>query len=448
MGLGINLAELLQMKKGNVEEGYIKVNDETLEKLGLDEEDLCKVTFQITMKTALVNIITGDDVGIGDFISNEELSFHFGIEEGFECEIDRYDESLKELDSVLLKVDSLGDKDIDVNTYITGDKGKLIDRLLGRYVNKNSKIPLYDLGVYVEVESIDPHLSSDQYGVFDESIDVQLSKKYKNFFNGILLVDCSKSMSSTDKENMMKPLENDAFLENLSSNKEVKEYIGKKVREKDWITKLDAAILAILAFLSAKVSRGRGEDISIILWSEEAIPLNFVIGGKKKSWISTGEIGEKDTMAEIIASQLLNDAERIKSRQTNMEKAIKKAKDVWKGIVEEEEEEHGESYPTMIIFLTDGKRTVGRSPIGVVKDEIAPLDKTVLHTIGLGKDVEEEELIAMAKSCGGKYFNTRDVKELIEFYDEEASKFTSTKIQEKKEIDMTKVYERLNSMRR
>lgn len=442
------MTELLKIRKGDVDEGSIKVNTETLGRLGLSDGDLCKVVFPITMKTALVSITSGDDVASGDFISAEGLPFHFGIEEGFDCELDSYDRGLKDIDNVILKVDSLGDKDVDVNTYITGQKDALIQRMMGRYINNNSKIPFYDLGIYVEVESVYPKLSSEEYGFFNESIDVQLSKKYKNYFNGILLLDCSKSMSSKNEEDMMMPLVNDAFLENISSNKEVKDYISNKIHEKERITKLDAAILAIMAFLSAKVSRGRGEEISIVLWSEVAISLNFVVDGKKRSWISTGEIGEKDTMAEVIASELLNEAYRIQSKQTNMEKAIIRAREIRDGIVNEQKAK-GEAHPTMIIFLTDGKRTAGRSPIGMVKDEIANLDKTVLHTIGLGDDVEEQELIDMANLCSGKYFNTRDVKELIEFYDEEASKFTITKIQknQEKNVDMKKVFEKLNRLR-
>ncbi len=445
------MAELLQMKKGDIEEGYIKVDQETLDKLNLEQEGHIKVTFPTTMKTALLRVKVDNEVESGKFICAEGLSFHFGIEEGFECELDSYEEKPEDLNSISLKIDTLGDKEADVDSYITGEKDKITERLRGRYLNQNSKFPLPNLGVYVEVESIEPSLSSEKFGIFKEDVNVQLSKKYKSFFNGILLVDSSKSMSSTEKENMMKPLENDAFLENLSSNEEVKEYIREKIHEKERITKLDAALLAILAFLSAKVSRGRGEEISIILWSEEAIPLNFVVEGEKKSWISGGEIGEKGTMVEIIASELLNEAKMIESKQTNMEKAIKKAREIRDGIVKEEKEEQGEAYPTMIIFLTDGKRTVGRSPIGVVKEEIAPLDKTVLHSIGLGKDVEEQELIAMAKTCGGKYFNTRDVKELIEFYDEEANQFTSTKVQEEEEKDKEKnvkeIFENLSKMK-
>lgn len=444
------MADLLKMKIGEVERGYIQLNESTFKKFDVGEDVPFKIVFPTTMQTALTMLKTQDDIEKDEFVCNEELSFHFGIDEGFECRVEPYEEDLKRLDNISLNLESLGDKDVDVNSYITNKRDDIIERLKGRFVNQNTKIPFFDLGIYVEIESVDPPLSSEEFGVFEDHVDVQLSKKYKNYFNGILLVDSSKSMSSTEKENMMKPLKNDAFLENLSSNDDIKKYIKERIQEKERITKLDAAILAILAFLSAKVSRGRGEEISVILWSEEAIPLNLVISGQKKSWISTGDIGEKDTMAEIIASELLNEVEKIQSKQTNMEKAIKKAREIRDGIVQEKEKKDEEPYPTMIIFLTDGKRTVGRSPIGVVKKEISPLDKTVLHTIGLGKDVEEQELIAMAKACGGKYFNTRDVKELIKFYDEEASKFTSTTVKngEDEKKDVKEVFDRLSKMKR
>lgn len=442
------MVELLRLQKDEVESGHIKVNEERIDNLGLDEEDLCKVTFPTTMSTALVRIEIDNDVDPEDFLCNEKLAFHFGIEEGFECEIEAYEKEIKELDSLSLKMDTLGDKDVDVNSYITGEKDKVTERLNGHHVNKNSKIPLSDLGIYIEVESTEPSLASDEFAEFKEDIHVQMSKKYKNYFNGILLVDSSKSMASERKEDMMKPLENDAFLEDLSSNERVKDYISRKIKEEERITKLDAAILAILAFLSAKVSRGRGEGISVILWSEDAIPLNFVIEGEKKIWVSSGEIEDKDSLAELIASELLAEAEKVKSGQTNMEKAIKEAGKIRDGIVEEQEEELGNAYPTMVIFLTDGKRTAGRSPVSVVKNEIAPLDKTVLHTIGLGDDVDEDGMISMAKATGGKYFNTRDVKDLIQFYDTEASEFTSTKIQEEQEDkDMGDVFDKLSDLK-
>lgn len=443
------MAELLDLKIGDVERGHIEVTESTLEKLGVEERDFVKITFPTTMKTALVNVLANDEVSSGQFLCNKELSFHFGIEEGFGCELEEYEDETEDLKSVALKIDSLGEEDVDLNSYLTGEKDELIERLEGRCINQNTKIPFFNLGIYVEVESTDPSLSSERFGVFDRGVSLQLSKKYKDFFNGILLVDASKSMSSTEKEDMMRPLKNDAFLENLSSNEDVRQYISDKIEEEERITKLDASILAILAFLSAKVSRGRGEEISIILWSEEAIPLTFVIGGEKKSWISADEIEEKDTMAEIIATELLSEAEKIRSRQTNMEKAIRKAREIRDGIVEEEKQSYEEAYPTMIIFLTDGKRTVGRSPIGVVKEEIAPLDKTVLHAIGLGRDVEEKELLAMAKAGSGKYFNTRDVKELIKFYDEEASRFTSTELQtEDGDKRVQDAYDKLSQLKR
>lgn len=442
------MSELLKMNKGDVEKGYIMVDEEVLEKLEIDEGEPLKVTFPTTMETALVKSKSGD-VETESFVCNEALAFHFGIDEGFECMVEPFEGKLQKLESVSFQIESMGDEDVDVDSYVTGKKDIIVERLEGRYINKNSKIPFFDLGVYVEVESIEPSLTSEEFAEFEEYVTLQLSRKYQSYFNGILLVDASRSMSSTEKEDMMQHLKNDAFLENLSSNEDVKEYIGDKIQEEKRITKLDAALLAILAFLSAKVSRGRGEEISIILWSEEAIPLNFVIGGKKKSWISGREVGEKGSMAEIIASELLDEAERIKSKQTDMEEAIKKAREIRDGIVQEEKEKEGEAYPSMIIFLTDGKRTVGRSPIGVVKEEIAPLDKTVLHTIGLGNDVEERELIEMAKACGGKYFNTKDVKELIEFYDEEASQFTSTDLKEDEdeEDEVKEVFDRLSGMK-
>lgn len=446
---------LFTLDIGNIPQGKVAVNKSDGEEMGLEEKNLCLITFPTTMKEVVAEVSLDPYVEQGHFIVNKDLAFQLEIEEGFECSLGKFDKPAKELAGVTLRLDSIGSRPIDISRYITDEKSKIIDFMKGKLVRKGSTMVMHDLGIAVEVYDTDPKLEPDDIAKFEDIEHIKISQKYTSTFNGILLIDASSSMVSTEENDMMDPMTNEEFLQNISRvDESIKKYIDTYIREKKKIRRFDSAVLAALAFLNTKVAKGRGEKISIILYSDEARPINLVIDGEKKPWISAagGETLGRANVSEILTTELINKAFSLDSAQTNIEQALMKARKIADAMEESELDDESTpkdihdkpiTNPTMIILLTDGRRTVGRAPVTVVKELFSERPKTILHTIGLGDGVEEEELIEMARLCHGKYFNTTNAQALLKFYDKEATDFSSGK--GKGEFDA--IFDRLKSLK-
>lgn len=447
--------DMFVLKIGEIPQGKVAINPTDCEGIGLDDKNLCQITFPTTMQEVVAEVIKESSVEIGHFVVNKDLAFQLEIEEGFECTLNKFNKPIKNIDGVTLRIDTLGSKPMDIGRYITDEKDKVIEFMKGKLIRKGSTLISQDMGVTVEVYDTVPKLSPDEIAIFEDVENVKISQKYTSTFNGILLIDASSSMVSEEEDDMMDPMTNEEFLQNISRvDESIKRYIDTYIREKNKIRRFDSAILAALAFLNTKVAKGRGEKISIVLYSDDATPINLVIDGEKRPWISAagGELMGRSNVSEILTTELINRALSLDSAQTDIEKALVCAKEIADAMEEHEKNDgktpkdiHGKpiSNPTMIILLTDGRRTVGRAPVTVVKELFANRPKTILHTIGLGGGVAEDELFEIARLCHGKYFNTTNAQALLKFYDKEATDFAS--IKGKSEFDA--IFDRLKSLK-
>jgi hypothetical protein len=419
----------------DVRSGIIHLNPADLSAIGAGEKMACRVIDPMTMRETVVLAKADDTVPEGTFASNRELTFQLGIEDGFNCFIDKFDKRPTTLQSVVLRIDSLADKEVDFAKYMTEDRELVLKALEGKVMRKNMPLPITDLGISVEISASSPELGLDEFAIFEGVNEIKITQKYGNYFNGILLIDASDSMLSEKPENMMNTIKNEEFLRQLREiGGNVGQFIDERIKDRAKIRRFDAAILAILGFFRVKVAKGRGEKIAIILYSTKAETVPVKGDNGDMLWISGGTEGEE--MQRRLITSIMERVKNMGSAQTNLEAAMREAHRVAELMLATEIQDKNRPIdingkpipnPLVVMLLTDGKRTVGGAPVPIVKELFSSRERAILHTIGLGDDVEESELREIARLCRGRYRRTSDAQELFMFYDKEASDFSSIK---------------------
>jgi hypothetical protein len=398
--------------------------------------NVCRIIDPITMRESIAIAHIDANISKGSVASSRDLTFQLGIDDGFNCYVDIIKKDPVKLERIVLIIDSIGDSSIDLARFLSDDRDEIINNLTGKLIRKSTPFPLPDLGIVVEVSDSSPELEADDFSIFKDINDIRITQKFGSYFNGILLIDASDSMLSEKPDKTMTTIKNEEFLKQLCEiGDEVEKFINERISGRKTIRRFDAALLAILGFFRVKVAKGSGEKISIILYSEKAEAVKIKNdSGEMSSWISGGTDSEKNQ--RLLMSAIMSDVGRMESGQTNLDAALREAKRIADLMSEEESKDLSRAKdaegnpiqnPLVIMLLTDGKRTVGGAPVPIARDLFKNRKKTILHTIALGDDVEEEELKEIANICRGKYHITNDAQELFMFYDKEASDFSTIK---------------------
>jgi hypothetical protein len=193
-----------------------------------------------------------------------------------------------------------------------------------------------------------------------------------------------------------------------------------------------------MLYLSEKVARGQGEKTAIITYSDQASPLSYRFKEGEAyvdiPWydISKGGIkqDEKREAAVVIGDALLLRIDQAESKNTNMEAALLRAKEVILQMKEKERavEGGGKLKPVMVVFLTDGEYNVGRSPVRVIQEAFGDVDGVVLHMVGIGESVDEALLKRCAQLGKGEYCKAENLLDLVAFYSRNAKRFGTSAI--------------------
>jgi uncharacterized protein YegL len=240
-------------------------------------------------------------------------------------------------------------------------------------------------------------------------------------FNAVLVLDVSGSMSKEDMvvrgtgtavEGLRRGLKGGRDLETL-----LDEFDAKKV------SRIKGAALATLLFLSQKVSRGWGEQLSILSFAGDVdvFEVEYGTSGATPVISCTGEA--KSAGLEIIADYVSKRCSKG-GGLTFMSGALQQAYEMTNKF--EPNSITGKSNPNMIVLLTDGQPNKGNglgiNPVPIVRKCARDYPNTVLYTIGLG-EADSRLLKRLAEIGRGEFYEASDLGELTKFYDLLARRF-------------------------
>jgi hypothetical protein len=420
---------LLTLIYKNIDPSKIGVNPEDADKLDLEVGDVCEFVDVDTEEVAAAKVLIHKNIPTGTFVTSEELASSIGAEEGFQFALRRYK---GELQSMLRKISiGIGDAgifpDLDIEKIITDKQLDIQKYLSKRLVFPGLKMKWEELGITLEVMGSLPAMSHGQYAICQEVV-VELFPVVKSAFNGILLIDTSKSMEERDVvvddkiHNALQQLH--AMAEEMMPN--IKVFI-EQIEAKSIARRLDSAILSAMLYFAEKVARGKGEKIAIVTYSDFAEPIEFTIGGAANPWLDVSKGGleeRKEDVSMLLGSNLLLKVRTMTAHHTNIGAAIDSAYNIAQEMGTYEKDVEGTlEKPVMVVLLTDGEFDVGPSPVRVVKDKFKTMSKVVIHTVGIGDDIDEAVLKRISELGHGEFIKANDLNKLLEFYSTLAQKF-------------------------
>jgi len=408
------------LKVGNVDAGKVKLHPTTAEKIDVTDGNLCMITFETTWAKSLLEAEIDNKIDEDSFIVRPEISIELGDTEGFGHKVEKYIEPLRDIKRATLKIESLENRHIDVNRFLTDRKHEVILMMKDKIIHKQSRIANERLGIDVLVEDIQPQLQVGEFARFSDDLEIILTREFRNVtYNSIILLDVTSTMFSEEPAHLMDNIENEAFYDRLCLDPITTSYIENYIRGKSKITRVNSAFLSILAFLYSKMGRGLYDKIGIIAFSDQARPITFNENGRENKWFSA--INNISGASEIIEQIMITP----RSEHTNFEAALIAAAFLLEEMEDLERQNNGYASPTIIILITDGQRTTGKAPVPLVKKIIEKKSNVVFHCIGLGSEVENEELEAIARTSGGTYLNTSNAYQLVKYLDNKAYDFST-----------------------
>ncbi|MEM3465762.1 MAG: VWA domain-containing protein, partial [Candidatus Jordarchaeales archaeon] len=126
----------------------------------------------------------------------------------------------------------------------------------------------------------------------------------------------------------------------------------------------------------------------------------------------------KSKMAGVsqLSRLIIDRLNRISSQHTNMSQALMKALELIEIWSKEDEEK---KIPTMVVLLSDGFPDLWGEegpPVQVVHDHFSGRNDVVIYTVGIGGDVQERIMEAIASKGRGVYFKADDLGDLLNWY--------------------------------
>ncbi|MEW5760519.1 MAG: vWA domain-containing protein [Candidatus Thermoplasmatota archaeon] len=421
----------LTLRYQDVAGNKIALNPKDAEELGLDVGDICKIIDETYLELGAAKTVVDQKLKQGFFATDEALADSLTIEEGFDYILEKYMGIFDlPLEKLTVEITDIGTAK-DVGRTVTTEHSEVEQFLRGRVVHKGLKLRWKEKGIIMEIKETTPDIKSGEYIIFGDVARIELYAAGTPF-NGILLIDMSASMKERDMPVNERVLPMLTSLHNMAENAmpEVRDYIIELEKAKT-IRRLDSAAVSAMLYLAEKVARGQGEKTAIITYSDDAKPLTYRIKGEEVPWYDIARGGikeEREEAAIVIGDALFMRMEQAESKNTNMESALLKAKEIadqMEGI--EIKQQDGKTNPIMIILLTDGEYTMGKSPVSVVQRYFANRPKTIIHTIGIGEDADEAVLRRCAEVGKGEYCKAKDLERLLEFYSKHAKRFGTSK---------------------
>ncbi|MBS7248642.1 MAG: VWA domain-containing protein [Candidatus Jordarchaeales archaeon] len=408
----------LRVMVGEGLSGYVIINDADAGELGVYEGAIVEFEDPLSGAGGVALVHLDKNVPVGTAVIEPALSEACGLDEGFEIDMKRFEGSPQKLTKISFGIEPLEGEAEEAIKRVMDSKKEFQDWLDGRVIFKDWVLKNPKLNVNVYIVSTEPPLTGRQVGIinFAEIKEYEI-KPWRAAvpFNAILLIDVSRSMLTEDMKvtNIAPAVE---AIKTIGGEEipEVKEFL-EQFQEGKSIKRVAGAVFAALLYLVEKVGRGYGEKVAIITYSEDAEPITFLMtGGIKLPYFHPG----KSKMAGVsqLSRLIIDRLNRISSQHTNMSQALMKALELIEIWSKEDEEK---KIPTMVVLLSDGFPDLWGEegpPVQVVHDHFSGRNDVVIYTVGIGGDVQERIMEAIASKGRGVYFKADDLGDLLNWY--------------------------------
>jgi len=408
-------------------DGRAYMNKRDMDRLGVDDFDIIQLINEFEDSCA-VQVLENDEVESETIAVDNGILDSANISDGDRVNVRKAHIKKEAITRVKFGIEPLEGQAVEeCISYIMENFDEMTSVIRNRPIYRNLQVDWPDAGcghVKISFLESDPEIEGDEVGVIDPSgkeIEVQLVPASEMSFNAVLVLDVSGSMSKEDMvvrgtgtaiEGLRRGLKGGRDLDNL-----LNEFDEKKV------SRIKGAALATLLFLSQKVARGWGEQLSIISFAGDVDVFEVDYGTKGPTPVisCTGEA--KSAGLEVIAEYVSKRCSKG-GGLTFMSGALQQAYEMTSNFAPNSIT--GKMNPTMIVLLTDGQPNKGNglgiNPVPIVRKCARDYPNTVLYTIGLG-EADNRLLKRLAEIGRGEFYEANDLGELTKFYDLLARRF-------------------------
>ena len=396
--------------------GYVLINEGEARKLDAMEGSVVEFEDPLSGTWGVALARPDIDTPAGEIVAEPSLCEAVGLDEGFEVTVRKFTGKPQAIVKIVFGIEALSGSSENAIQGVIGAKEKFQEFMDHRVVFKDWVLKWAQKEINIHISSTEPSLSGKQIGVinFAELKDYEI-KPWRSAipFNAILLIDVSKSMLTQDMtvKNIAPAVE---AIKTLGAEvPELKEFLDQ-FKEGDKVKRVSGAVFAALLYLVEKVGRGYGEKIAVITYSETADPLTFLMtGGKKLPYFHPGK--SKMSGVSQLGRLIIDRLNKVSSSHTNMSEALVEAYNM---ITLWEKETGEEKKPSMIVLLSDGFPDLWESgpPVEIAHKYYTDRKDAVIFTVGIGSEVQERIMEAIAEAGKGIFFKAEDLGQLLQWY--------------------------------
>ncbi|MEA2071442.1 MAG: VWA domain-containing protein [Asgard group archaeon] len=408
-------------------DGRAYMNKADMDRLGVDDFDIIQLINEFEDSCA-VQVLENDEVDIDTIAVDNRVLDSANISDGDLVKVRRAQIKRQPITRVKFAIEPLEGQPVEeCISYIMENFDEMTAVLRNRPIYRNLQIDWPNAGCgHVKIAFIDsdPEMKGNEVGVIDPSgkeIEVQLVPASEMSFNAVLVLDVSGSMSKEDMVVKGTGTAIEGLRRGIKASNELDALLNEFDEKK--VSRIKGAALATLLFLSQKVSRGWGEQLSIISFAGDidTFEVEYGTGAPTPVIACTGEA--KTAGLEVIADYVSKRCSKG-GGLTFMSGALQQAYEITNQF--EVNSITGKMNPTMIVLLSDGQPNKGNglgiNPVPVVRNAARAYPNTVLYTIGLG-EADRRLLKRLAEIGRGEFYEAYDLGELTKFYDLLARRF-------------------------
>jgi uncharacterized protein YegL len=414
------MAKLSVVNVGNIE-GRAYLHPADINALGIEEFDY--VLFKNEYEDwGGVQILSSDEVDAGTIAIDGSVLDSANISDGDEVEVEMA-KAAAGIKAIKLGIEPLAGQEVEeAILWVAENFEELTKKLQNRPVFKGLAISWPDSGcgnIKIRFLDAEPPLG-DELAIIDPTgreVEINIVPFTEMSFNAVLILDVSGSMTKKDMKvrNISGALE--GLRKGLEETPALTDFIDKFVDGKK-VSRVDAAAMAIMLFMSLKIAKGWGEQVQIVTFSGEVD--RFMMGDS--SVIQC--VGEaKDAGIEAIIGHVVQKC-ATSTGLTFLSGAIEEGYKCIRDFADNPT--IGRRNPTMIVMLTDGQPNKGNglgvNPIPTVRRNAAEFLDVVIYCIGLG-EADRLMLRKIGEIGRGGSLMADDLETLINFYDSLAQNF-------------------------
>ena len=390
----------------------LTIQEKSGDKIRVNPKDALKFKADIGEIVTIEDINTGKKtVGIlgvsqgipeGTVEMDRTMFESIGLEEGFPVDINALCEELVSVKSVEFGIDTIFGTKIkqeDALVRVKGHEKEFLDFVGNRVFTVNSQFKWDKYGLFITIKSTSPKLQADNVARFGElqNFSYSWAGTVQKSFDGVLLIDISGSMKSTD----MQVQDVGWAIERMGgelSGEYCQEFLSK-FKEGQYVKRYEGAALCALIYLIEKIGRGMGDNIAVVPFSDDASVIEF-----DGNPFYSSQLKNISGSAETIIQQI----ENTWHGKTNLADALNKAIELSKSFDREKIK--------MFVILTDGIADEENKVLDMVFKRLRPRMDIIINNLGLGTKVNDDFLNTISRMTGGQYDKVYGLKDLTKIY--------------------------------